>query len=168
MVYVWWCYPKGLGSKKKPVPAKRYAGGVRGGFPPRQRGGRNLILLAATVSYCGGVWCIYGGATQKDWVVKKTRREVFLPGKKVRRGGSRYAGGSGGVSPPAKRGQEPNPFSGRGFILWCMVVVYGGGVTQKDWVVKKKPCREVFPPLQKSMQGGVRGSFPPGREVAGT
>ena len=85
MVYVWWCYPKGLGSKKKPVPAKRYAGGVRGGFPPRQRGGRNLILLAATVSYCGGVWCIYGGATQKDWVVKKTRREVFLPGKKVRR-----------------------------------------------------------------------------------
>jgi len=64
--------------------------------------------------------------------------------------------------PPAERWQEPNPFSGRGFI----VVVYGGGVwwwcmvygdaTEKDWVEKKKQkktCREVFHP---------------GKEVAGT
>ena len=44
--------------KKKTVPAKRYAGGAGkkvcrggpGGFPPRQKEGRNLTVLAAAVS----------------------------------------------------------------------------------------------------------------------
>jgi len=78
-------------------------------------------------------------ATQKGWVVKKkkVRRQKGgrnLIGKKVCRGGS------GGVPPPAKRGQEPNRFSGRvfimiryiliilSFLLWCTVYVWMYGV----------------------------------------
>jgi hypothetical protein len=42
---------------------------------------------------------VYGDATEKDWVEKKKQKK---PAERC--------------STPAKRWQEPNPFSGRGFI----------------------------------------------------
>jgi hypothetical protein len=84
-------------------------GGSRGVSPPAGRwqernpfSGRGFIVV---VVY-GGVWTVY--ATEKDWV----GTGHFLS-KERSICGCRSIGGSGGVSPPAGRWQEPNPLSGR-------------------------------------------------------